>query len=351
MIISKFLKKYFSDIILLIFIAFVIYFFINIKIFWPILLPFIIALFLSYLLKPLVDFLEVKIKSRDVSILLSFIFAFGIAILIFVYFIPLFITEMKQLTQNIPEYINVFNRWFKDVDSKLSNKLNIDLQEILRSNSINFEAISKQVLTTFLNILKGLYSNILYYLLIPIISFYILKDWSKIVKWIKWILPEKYRKEGISIFNDINKVLHQYIRAQLLDAIIIGILSFLGFSILSVRYAALLGIITGIGNLIPYFGPIFSSIPAVVIALSDSYIKAIVVVVFLIVLQQIDSFLISPRIIGARLGLHPLTIIIVLIISNKLFGFISMFFAIPLAAVIKIIFINILRRVNPEDKK
>jgi len=258
---------------------------------------------------------------------------------------------MKQLTQNIPEYISVFNKWFKDVDSKLSNKLNIDLEEILRSNSINFEAISKQVLTTLLNILKNLYSNILYYLLIPIISFYILKDWSKIVKWIKWILPEKYRKEGISIFNDINKVLHQYIRAQLLDAIIIGILSFLGFSILSVRYAALLGIITGIGNLIPYFGPIFSSIPAVVIALSDSYIKAIVVVVFLIVLQQIDSFLISPRIIGSRLGLHPLTIIIVLIISNKLFGFISMFFAIPLAAVIKIIFINILRRVNLGDKK
>jgi len=331
--------------------VFIIYFFVNIKTFWPVLLPFIIALFLSYLLKPVVDFLELKIKSRDISILLSFIFAFSIAILIFVYFIPLFITEMKQLTQNIPEYINVFNRWFKDVDSKLSNKLNIDLQEILRSNSINFEAISRQVLTTFLNILKSLYSNILYYLLIPIISFYILKDWSKIVKWIKWVLPKKYRKEGISIFNDINKVLHQYIRAQLLDAIIIGILSFLGFSILSVRYAALLGIITGIGNLIPYFGPIFSSIPAVVIALSDSYIKAILVVVFLIVLQQIDSFLISPRIIGSRLGLHPLTIIIVLIISNKLFGFISMFFAIPLAAVIKIIFINILRRVNPEDKK
>lgn len=119
-----------------------------------ILLPFIIALFLSYLLKPVVDFLEVKIKSRDISILLSFIFTFSIAILIFVYFIPLFITEMKQLTQNIPEYISVFNKWFKDVDSKLSNKLNIDLEEILRSNSINFEAISKQVLTTLLNILK-----------------------------------------------------------------------------------------------------------------------------------------------------------------------------------------------------
>lgn len=351
MIIGKFLKKYFLDIILLIFIAFVIYFFVNIKAFWPILLPFIISVFLSYLLKPLVDFLEMKIKSRDISILLSFIFAFGIAILVFTYFIPLFIAEMKQLTQNIPEYVNIFNRWFMDMDSKLSSKLNIDLQEILKSNSINLEAISKQVLTTFLNIVKGLYSNILYYLLIPIISFYILKDWTKIVKWIKWILPEKYRKEGISIFNDINKVLHQYIRAQLLDAIIVGILSFLGFSILSVRYASLLGIITGIGNLIPYFGPIFSSIPAIIIALSDSYIKAILVIIFLIVLQQIDSFLISPRIIGARLGLHPLTIIIVLIISNRLFGFISMFFAIPLAAVMKIIFINILRKVNQENKK
>ncbi|WAM30634.1 AI-2E family transporter [Caldicellulosiruptor naganoensis] len=351
MIIGKFLKKHFLDIVFLIFIGFVIYFFVNIKTFWPILLPFIIALFLSYLLKPMVDFLETKIKSRDISILLSFILAFSIAILIFVYFIPLFITEMRQLIQNIPEYINLFNKWFKEIDSKLSNKVNIDLEEILRSNSINVEAISKQVLTTFLNILKSIYSNILYYLLIPIISFYILKDWTKIVKWIKWVLPEKYRKEGISIFNDINKVLHQYIRAQLLDAIIVGILSFLGFSILSVRYAALLGIIAGIGNLIPYFGPIFASIPAIVIALSDSYIKAILVIVFLVVLQQVDSFLISPRIIGSRLGLHPLTIIIVLIISNKLFGFISMFFAIPLAAVIKIVFINILRRVHPEDKK
>ncbi|WP_045169543.1 AI-2E family transporter [Caldicellulosiruptor morganii] len=351
MIIGKFLKKYFLDIVFLAFIGLVIYFFVNIKTFWTILLPFIIALFLSYLLKPMVDFLETKIKSRDISILLSFIFAFSIAILIFVYFIPLFITEMKQLTQNIPEYVNIFNKWFKEMDAKLSSKLNIDLQEILKSNSIDVQAISKQMLTAFLNILKSIYSNILYYLLIPIISFYILKDWTKIAKWIKWILPEKYRKDGISIFNDINKVLHQYIRAQLLDAIIIGILSFLGFSIFSVKYAALLGIITGVGNLIPYFGPIFASIPAVVIALSDSYIKAILVVVFLVLLQQIDSFLISPRIIGSRLGLHPLTIIVVLIVSNKLFGFISLFFAIPLIAVIKIIFINILKRIYPEDRK
>jgi len=268
--------------------------------------------------------------------------------MVFVYFIPLFVSETKQLIQNIPDYIILIQKWFFEIDSKLLNKLNIDIKEILNANSINIEGISKQTLSIFLNIVKSISSNILYYLLIPIISFYILRDWKRLVMWIKWLLPEKYRKEGLYIFVDINRVLHQYIRGQLLDAFIVGLLSFVGFSLLSVRYAALLGVITGIGNLIPYFGPIFSSIPAVIIALSDSYIKAILVVIFLVLLQQVDSFIISPRVIGSKVGLHPLTIIIVIILANKIFGFIAMFFAIPIAAVIKIIFINIMKRIKSE---
>lgn len=346
--IIKLVKRYFTDILFIALIAIVIYFFANIKAFWPILIPFLITLFLSYLLKPCVDFLETKIRSRDISILISFAIIFGITIMVFVYFIPLFVSETKQLIQNVPEYIALIQKWFFEIDSKLLNKLNIDIKEILNANSINIEGISKQTLSIFLNIVKSISSNILYYLLIPIISFYILRDWKRLVMWIKWLLPEKYRKEGLYIFADINRVLHQYIRGQLLDAVIVGLLSFFGFSLLSVRYSALLGVITGIGNLIPYFGPIFSSIPAVIIALSDSYIKAILVVIFLVLLQQVDSFIISPRVIGSKVGLHPLTIIIVIILANKIFGFVAMFFAIPIAAVIKIIFINIMKRIKSE---
>jgi len=114
--IIKLVKRYFTDILFIALIAIVIYFFTNMKAFWPILIPFLIALFLSYLLKPCVDFLETKIRSRDISILISFAIIFGITIMVFVYFIPLFVSETKQLIQNIPDYIILIQKWFFEID-------------------------------------------------------------------------------------------------------------------------------------------------------------------------------------------------------------------------------------------
>lgn len=344
MFLVNFIKKHISDIFVIIVIIMLLYFIVNFKNFWPIILPFLIAIFFSYLVKPLVDVLEISLKSRGVAILLTFIIIFGLLAVIIIYFIPSFFTEIDQLIQNIPIYFKLINQWLTELNTKVLKQFNVNIKDMLSSNIVNVEAITKQLLNKTFGVVKVFYANIIYYLLIPIISYYILRDWSKIAKWLKWLLPEKYRKEGLSIINDVNKVLHQYIRAQLIDAFIIGILSFLGFSLLSVKYAAVLGIITGIGNLIPYFGPIISSIPSLIIAFSDSSLKAILTAAFLLILQQIDSIFISPRVIGSRLGLHPLTVIISLLISNKLFGFISMFFAVPAVAVLKIIIINILEK-------
>jgi len=140
----------------------------------------------------------------------------------------------------------------------------------------------------------------------------------------------------ISLGNELNTVFSRYLVGRIIDGLIIGILCFIGCLILRVPYASVISTIVGITNLIPYFGPLIGMIPAFIITLFYSPIKAVWVLIFIFALQQFDGLYLGPKILGTKVGLRPFWIISAIIIGGGLFGVIGMFLAVPAVAMIKL---------------
>jgi predicted PurR-regulated permease PerM len=170
-----------------------------------------------------------------------------------------------------------------------------------------------------------------------ILSFYILRDKELIVRKLKYVFPEKYREEIICFLRDIHRVVIRFIQGQILIAVIIGIIETIGLYIAGIPYAPLLGMIGGISNVIPYFGPYIGAVPAVAVALTISPWKAALAIIVFVIVQQIDNIILSPRIIKGKLGLHPVTTIMSVLVGGRLFGFTGLVLAVPLTAMVKII--------------
>lgn len=314
-----------------------------------ILTPLAIAVFISYLLMPLVLKMEKKMP-RWCAILIGYILLGIIITATIVYIIPQMAKNIADLIIALPdvtlEYRDNFNRMFTIFQaSRYPDEIkSAVLQQI--QNSMSY--IQEKIIDTLGGILN-LIMRLIYFgfdlLLGMVIAFYIMRDEKKIRKSILNLFPMKWRAGVISLSIDINHILVGFIQGQLTVIIIIGILEIIGLSVVGVKYPFILGSIGGIANIIPYFGPIIGSIPAISVACLQSPIKALWAALVFVIVQQIDNAFISPKIIGAGLGLHPITVILSLIIGREFFGLLGMLLAIPAFAIIKLIARRIVKNI------
>jgi predicted PurR-regulated permease PerM len=209
----------------------------------------------------------------------------------------------------------------------------VALKEYLQNFQVYIIDLFRQITTKTLNI----FSNIVSIVLIPIYTFYFLKDTQFFRRKVLKSIPKGIRDQVINISRDIDNLLSRFIRGQLIIAMIVGVLSIIALVVLKVQFAFLIGTIAGVTNIIPYFGPIIGAIPAIIVALLDEPMKAIWVIIAFFIIQQTESAILSPKIVGESVGLHPVFVILVLLIGGELFGVIGLIFAIPIAASIKII--------------
>ncbi|HEY8422063.1 MAG TPA: AI-2E family transporter [Thermoclostridium sp.] len=300
--------------------------------------PLVIGIVVSYILLPLVDYFEKLKFSRTVAILFSILFSVIIILAIFIWLIPILVNNIKDVTKVVPEFYysaivffedfiqrNVPASWHTDIMKEIDNIFQT-LQQKIISGLYGFVSVLPKTFTVIIDVLVGW-----------ILSFYILKDKELIVRNLKYIFPKKYREEIICFLRDIHRVVVRFIQGQLLIAFIIGIIETAGLYIAGVPYAPLLGFIGGISNVIPYFGPYIGAVPAVTVALTISPWKALLTILVFVIVQQIDNLFLSPRIIKEKLGLHPVTTIMSVLVGGRLFGFFGLVFAVPLVAMIKII--------------
>ena len=178
------------------------------------------------------------------------------------------------------------------------------------------------------------FSKIFNFILIPVITFYMLKDLDYFKNQLILLIPKSKRSKLLYLFKDIDNVFGKYIRGQILISIFVGILTTIMLIIIKVRYALVLGIFSGLSNIIPYFGPIIGMIPTLIFALLDSPSKAMYAAGAYLLVQQIESGIIAPKVIGESVGIHPIYIILALLIGGKLFGVTGLIIAAPVAAVI-----------------
>ncbi|MFZ5965995.1 MAG: AI-2E family transporter [Bacillota bacterium] len=328
-----------SGVVLFLFIIFIINYS---EILWKIMMPVIWGGIFAYLFNPIVHYIHDKgIKRVWIVIGLYGVIA-GIVIFFSMTISPKITREAEYLISVLPDYSKEINAYINKIYSNINdlNELPIDfmgIDEVINENLARIQNYILQMIKSITNGFFNLLSQIVGLILIPIYSFYFLKDAEYFKNKIVFVIPKSCKEVILAICRDINVVLSKFIRGQLIVALCVGLLSTFALWLLKVDLAFLLGVVAGISDIIPYFGPIIGAVPAVLIALLDEPEKAIWVIIAFTIIQQIESAILSPKIVGDSIGMHPVYVIISLLIGNELFGIAGLLFAVPIAASLKII--------------
>lgn len=186
---------------------------------------------------------------------------------------------------------------------------------------------------------------LLYVILTPILSYYFLRDREKIRKYLLSLIAPSAKDEFLRLSGELNWLVRGFFSGYLLVAVIVALLTTLMYYLLGLQYPLVLGLIMGISDLIPYFGPVLGAIPAVLLALTIDKTTAFLVIIGLFIIQQVESSVITPQVMGNRVGLHPVLTIFVVLAGGSLGGLAGAILAVPLAAVILLIFKYLFSRV------
>jgi len=325
--------------------------------------PLIIGITIAYLLFPitkgisysLAKIFKLKNKPYFISVLLTYICVLLFLILL-IYAIYVLIggqitghNNISMMITSIRGYLARYNELFEYISKEIAKSgLSVDLKSYLNEGILK---ISNYVNWSFGNVfefLKGFSSSIINGFLGFIISFYLLKDYEFFKKVYMKIMLLIFNIDKIKVINDnakeIDNVISKFIRGQLLDGLIVGLLSSVGLIIIGMDFAFLIGFTAGMANIIPYIGPVVGCIPAIIVGLlSPNPIIALWAVVVFIVVQQIDGMIISPKIVGDSTGLHPVFVIMAIAIGGSLGGILGMFLSVPILGVIKLFISKYLR--------
>lgn len=300
-----------------------------------VLTPFVYAAAIVYVLKPGVDFLEGRGLSRLNSILLAYLVLILAFSLIMLFVIPVVVQEVTNLVKDLPGYVKLGQETFSRYVG-IFRELRIP-KEATKVISQGLDHLKRSLLSVLVRVpgaTIGLFGAFFNLILAPIIAFYALKDMDRIKGGALRLIAPPYREEGKAVLGKIDRALKGFVRGQLTGAIIVGIMSTVGLAILGIDFAVIIGMLAGLFNLIPYFGPVIGAIPAVIIALIKfSVWRAVAVVVMFLIVQQLDSQVVSPYLMKRYVGIHPLLVIFALLVGGVLLGLMGMLIAVPVTAI------------------
>lgn len=295
----------------------------------------VISFIVSYILKPLYMLLIRKGVNKKAASALIIVGLLGLILVTFIVVIPSIFRESLHI-----------NKAINDLGNYLTNanmKVKILSTNNVMSSIINtiYQKSNAQILVIFNKIfdfIMGLGENILTYMVSPLIIYYFLCDSENMINKTLIVFPPESRNVIKKIIEDIDKVLGRYILSQLILCGIITLATFFILIFMKIDFPLILSLINGVFNIIPYFGPIFGVIPIILIALLASPKIALYTALWLFALQQIEGSILSPKIIGESISMHPLTVILLLMIGGKVGGILGMILAVPLGVVIKVIY-------------
>ncbi|MCX7842405.1 MAG: AI-2E family transporter [Clostridia bacterium] len=302
--------------------------------------PFIMAIIIAYLLSPMVERLKRKKIPCNMSILLIYAFFLLLVISIIVFIIPELVQNTRELLDILPElaarYQSIFNNMLSFIrSSNWSPEIKEAIFREIENGARFIQGYSADMLRRSLSGLVRAITAMTDFIVAMIIAYYFIKDAEFFRETTLSLVPRGWRTWLVSTGREINAILSSFIQGQMLTALIIAVLETIGLLIAGIKYPLMLGVVGGIANIIPYFGPILGAIPAVAVALIESPVKAVWAAIVFIIVQQIDNAFISPKIIEGRLGLHPVTTILAVIVGGEFFGITGMLLSVPSVAVIK----------------
>lgn len=298
--------------------------------------PLLISGFIAYLLHPIVESLHKQRIPRWLSILVIYSFFFGgIGWAIYKGY-PVLVQQIKELNEQLPQFMETYRQWISlayEQTAHLPEAVHDRMDELL----IRAEAKITEMLEGTGKKVTNLMAVIINIAVIPVLVFYMLKDYPIIWKGFYKLVPKRGRDKAHQIIHEMDKSLGNYIRGQLLVCFFVGLVSFILLWFIGMKYPLLLSLFMGLTNVIPYFGPIIGAAPALVLGITVSVKMALYVLVVVIIVQIIESNLLSPFIVGKSLHIHPIWIIIALLVGGELGGIIGMILAVPVLTILRVL--------------
>lgn len=336
---SQIIKILWRVFLILIGITILVYFFPYVR---NVLIMFIIAWLFSVLLSPLVDFLESNGLKRGLAILIVMILILAILGFSFSLIIPGIIQTVESLTSKLQSDV------ITDINARVEAffEKNFSNAELARNVTAKFNEIGIKLLENLGEFFKNVGSIFASMIIIPFITFFLIKDSRQFKRSVISIVPNKYFELSLNILHKVENQVGKYIQGQAIDALIVGILSTIGLFIINlvfhgpIPYIVFIGMLAGLANLIPYVGPVVGAIPALALAIlnNPSHLGLVLIwiVIMFVLVQAIDNAFISPMVVSKSVNMHPLTVVAVVIIGGRIAGAIGMLFAVPFTGIIKV---------------
>ncbi len=311
-----------------------------------VLLLLVLSIFFAYLIAPLVELIyrpvtvrgRARLMPRPLAIGIVYLIIFGALGLIIALLLPVVSNQLTEMAQQAPAYFRSIQERAQSLQQFYQRaRLPASVREHINSAlGQAFEGASASASATLIRA-AGLITYVPWFVLIPILAFFLLKDVDTFRRSALQMLPRgRMRWRGDELFQDVNSALAAYIRAQLIACLLIGTLCTIGFFIIGVPYALVLGIIAGFLEFIPLVGPLVVAVSAVLLASFHSSGTALAAFLFLAVLRIIHDYVTYPRIIRQGIHLHPLAVILAILCGAELAGIAGVFLAIPVTAIISV---------------
>lgn len=335
--INSFLKKIFSNEETIVFSFVILFAFLMMTFFGSVLTPFLISIVVAYLLVGV----QKKIESFNISSKWALVITFAIFIVtgaaMLLWLLPILYTQLQAFVLDVPELFNNFLEFVSTLPAKFP--------ELVTSEQITvfFQAVSSELSSITQNIVKssiaGIQSTItilLYIILFPILVFFFLFDRKNIMEGLSKLVPGN-REMFSNIWTEMDMQLSNYVRGKTTEIFVVGLCAAIIFSLVGLKYSALLSVLVGLSVVIPYVGAFLVTVPVVIVGLlqfgltSEFYI----LITLYLLLQILDGNLLVPIIFSDAVKLHPVAIILAVFIFGSMFGFWGVFFAIPMATFIK----------------
>lgn len=308
----------------------------------PVLTPFLIAALLAYIGDPLVDRLEAKKLSRTLSVSIVFIGLSLIALVLLLILVPLIEKQISAFAQKVPGYID----WLQEsaipwAQARFGIELPAvdELKQAMQAHWQQAGGVVAGVLGSVSRSGAALLQVLANLVLVPVVAFYLLRDWDVLVSRVREMLPRHIEPTIVKLTRNADEVLGAFLRGQLLVMLGLGVIYSIGLWIAGIEYALLIGMTAGVVSFVPYLGLIVGILlagVASVLQFQDISHLWQVALVFTIG-QVIESVLLTPWLVGDRIGLHPVAVIFAVLAFGQLFGFFGVLLALPVAAVLMVL--------------
>lgn len=299
--------------------------------------PVLASLVIAYLLEGLIGLMQRRGVPRLIAVWLAFLLFMVVLVFLIFGLVPLLSTQVAQFAQELPRMISRGQGAIMQLPERYPDFLNQQqLADMLNSIRTEIAAVAQGLLAFSLSSLTSVVTLVVYLVLLPLLVFFFLKDKQLILDWVCSYLPQD-RRLASRVWEEVNGQLTNYVRGKFWEILIVGLASYIAFATMGLHYAMLLGALVGLSVIVPYIGAAVVTFPVAIIAFFQwgTGNEFIYLMVAYGIIQALDGNVLVPLLFSEAVNLHPIAIIVAVLVFGGLWGLWGVFFAIPLATLVK----------------